>query len=82
MITYAEYLVQNNPQQAAMIAREAGLSFNSWEELAYQLHNEMLHSNNPDFFKDYDLLKKNLVDEMWKWEKLHIELESLKNKRK
>ena len=38
--------------------------------------------NNPDFFIEYEEHKKKLTDEMWAWEKLHMELEATKNKRK
>ncbi len=38
--------------------------------------------NNPDFFTEYEELKKSLNIELNKWEKLHEELEILKNKRK
>ncbi|MBN2612208.1 MAG: ABC-F family ATP-binding cassette domain-containing protein [Bacteroidales bacterium] len=37
--------------------------------------------NNPDFFREYENLKSKLTDEMWKWEKVHMELESLVKKR-
>ncbi len=38
--------------------------------------------NEPGFFAKYEEQKKNLTNEMWNWEKLHMELESIKNKRK
>ena len=34
-----------------------------------------------EFFTTYEKLKKSLQDEMWCWERLHMELETLKNKR-
>ena len=37
--------------------------------------------NNPEFYQEYEILKKKLTEEMWNWEKYHEDLEALKNKR-
>lgn len=37
--------------------------------------------NNPEFYKEYEVLKKRLNEEMWNWEKCHEDLEALKSKR-
>ena len=37
---------------------------------------------NVEFYKEYELLKETLNEEMWSWEKCHENLEALKNKRK
>jgi len=37
--------------------------------------------NNPEFYQEYEILKKRLTEEMWNWEKCHQDLEALKNKR-
>ncbi len=37
--------------------------------------------SDPEFYKQYDELKKSLNQEMWNWQKCHEDLEALKNKR-
>jgi ATP-binding cassette subfamily F protein 3 len=37
--------------------------------------------NNPEFYKEYDEIRKRLNEEMWNWQKYHEDLETLKSKR-
>lgn len=47
------------------------------EKIGQQMSDPTVISQNPSLFNDYDLLKKQLEEQMQTWEKLHEELDKL-----
>lgn len=74
--------VSNQVNVIENIIRELEVKIDSMEKIIANPSENSGKFNNPDFFKEYEENKIELIDKMWKWEKLHIQLESLKTKRK